>query len=108
MENDYETFNLSQAAQFLNMSVSALRYKAKQGIINGAKPAKRWVFIKQDLVAYIRSHYDAPVEMPLSDSQIHREVKLCHSINAEKRGGLDSQHQMDSEYAALLGLRKKL
>lgn len=106
MENDYETFNLSQAAQFLNMSVSALRYKAKQGIINGAKPAKRWVFLKQDLVAYIRSHYDVSVEMPLSDS-IHREVKICHSINAEIRGGLASQHQTDSEYVALLGLKKK-
>lgn len=101
MENDYETFNLSQAAQFLNMSVSALRYKARQGIINGAKPAKRWVFLKQDLVAYIRSHYDVPVEMPLSDS-IHREVKLCHYTNAEKLGGFGSPLQTEREYEALL------
>ena len=105
MENN-ETMDLQRAAEFLNMSASALRYKAKQGIVKGAKPAKRWVFLKHDLVAFIRSHYDVHVEMPLSDS-IHREVKICHSINAEIRGGLASQHQTDNEYVALLGLKKK-
>ena len=107
MVNNDETMDIIQASGFLNMSVSALRAKVKQGIIKGAKPAKRWVFLKQDLVAYIQSLYDDTVEIPQSDSKIHREVKLCHSINAEKRGGLLSQHQMDSEYAVLLGLGRK-
>ncbi len=31
MESNYETMDISQASQFLNMSVSALRAKVKQG-----------------------------------------------------------------------------
>jgi hypothetical protein len=104
MESNYETMDILQASQFLNMSVSALRAKVKQGTIKGAKPAKRWVFLKQDLVAFIRSHYDSTVEIPLSGSQQKKETPQCQYTNAVKATGSVSQHQMDREYAAQLGL----
>ena len=34
MESNYETMDISQASQFLNMSVSALRAKVKQVLIS--------------------------------------------------------------------------
>ena len=52
-----ETFTLKQAAKFLNMHWQTLREKAKSGQIPGAKIGKQWVFIRDDLVSYIRSQY---------------------------------------------------
>lgn len=98
-----QTFNLEEAANFLKMSPSALRQKTKKGDIKGAKPAKRWVYLQQDLVDYIRSQYTVSVEIPLSDSQF-MEKQLCHYTNGKKAGGFASQPQADREYAALLGL----
>ena len=97
-----ETQNIKEAAKFLCMSTSALRAKIKSGEIKAAKPAKQWVFLKEDLVAYIRSIYYKRVEMPSSDSQ--KELQLCYT-DAKKYGGLDLQHRMDSEYADLLELK---
>ena len=102
MENNDETLDLQDAAEFLKMSPSALRYKAKQGIINGAKPAKRWVFLKSDLVSYLKSLYPSFGQAPLSDIS---EKEICHSINAATHGGSGLQHPVEREYSALLGLK---
>ena len=101
-----ETLNLEEAARFLCMSTSALRQKTKTGEIKGAKPAKCWVYLKQDLVDHIRSKYTSPVEIPLSDSKRNKET-LCRYINGKKSGGFVLQPQMDKEYAVLLGLETK-
>ncbi len=100
-----ETMDLEEAAKFLHMSTSALRAKIKKGDVKAAKPAKRWVFLTQDLVDYVRSLYTDNVEMPSSDS-LKKELQICY-IDAKKRGGFDLQHQVDSEYADLLGLKTK-
>jgi hypothetical protein len=99
--NSDETLDLYQAADFLRMSPSALRYKAKQGLILGAKPAKRWVFLKADLVSYLKSLYPSHGQAPLSAIS---EIEICHSTNAATRGGSGSLHPVGNEYAALLGL----
>jgi len=102
MENNDETLDLNAAADFLKMSPSALRYKAKQGIISGAKPAKRWVFLKSDLVSYLKSLYPSFGQAPLSDIS---EIEICHSINAAKHGGSGLQPPVEREYSTLLGLK---
>jgi len=52
MENNgHKTFDLVEAVDFLHMSPAVLRKKAKAGIIQGAKPGKRWVFLEADLAA---------------------------------------------------------
>jgi len=97
-----QSFDLKHAARFLQMSPAALQRKAKSGQIPGAKPAKNWVFLEDDLVAYVRSLYSGRGQTPQSDSS--EEKSQCHYINAVKPGGFALRHPMDSEYAALLGL----
>lgn len=99
------TLSLEQAAAFLQMSTSALREKVKSGQILAAKPAKRWVFLESDLVAYLRSLY--PLPRKASSSSCAQEINLCHSTNATRPGGLASRRQTGSEYAALLELKIK-
>ena len=51
------TFDLQQAAEFLQLSKEELRRRAKRGTVQGAKPGKCWAFLEEDLVAYFRSLY---------------------------------------------------
>ena len=95
------TLNLKEAAAFLHVSPAALRQKACSGQIHGAKPGKRWVFLEEDLVAFLRSLYPQPRQAPQSGC---KEVTLCHSTNAATRGGFASQPPTESRYADLLGL----
>lgn len=93
------TFNLKEAAMFLQMSSSALREKAKTGKIPGAKIGKSWVFIDIDLAGYIRSQY-ADSRQALRVTTM--EKPLCHSTNATQLGGSDSRLPTEREYDALL------
>ena len=45
------TLDLREAAAFLRMVPAALRIKSKAGLIPGAKPGKKWVFLESDLSA---------------------------------------------------------
>ena len=102
MNEIYKTLTLEEAAAFLMMSPAVLRQKAKAGIIKGAKPGKRWVFLECDLAAYLRSLY--PEDGQASQSGC-KEVSLCHSTNAATPGGFGSQRPTEIEYANLLGLK---
>lgn len=93
------TFNLEEAALFLKLHPEEVRRRAKAGIIPGVKLGKRWVFIEDDLVAYLRSLY-ATLRQALQVG--HEEKQLCHSLNVVRRGGLVSPHQAASELDALL------
>lgn len=103
MENNV-TFDLHEAAQFLRMSPEVLRRKAKSGKIPAAKPGKRWVFLRDDLVDYVHSLQNSYGQVPRSD---WKEDYLCHLENAAKRGGSILQRPMGSEYANLLGLETR-
>lgn len=98
------TFDLIEAAQYLRMSPAVLRQKACRGLVRGGKPGKCWVFLESDLVAFLRSLYSAHGQAPLSGCG-RKEATAWHSINAAASGGPGSQHPMESEYAALLGLK---
>jgi len=94
-----KTLTLDEAAQFLKIHPEELRRRAKAGIIPGAKVGKCWVFVEDDLVAYLRSLYATPRQA----LQVgHGEKQLCHSVNVVRRGGLVSPHQAASELDALL------
>ena len=49
-----DTLNLRAAAAFLNLHPSTLQARAKAGKIPGAKPGRAWVFLRSDLIAYLR------------------------------------------------------
>lgn len=95
-----ETLSLEDAAQFLQLSEGVLRQRARQGRIKAAKPGKRWVFLKSDLVDYLDALY-AERGNTVSDWE---EDALCHLFNDKERGGLTLEVQAEKEYAALLRL----
>jgi hypothetical protein len=99
-----KTLNLTEAAQFLKLHPEEVRRRAKAGIIPGAKLGKRWAFIEDDLADHIRSLY-ACTRQALQVG--HEEKKLCHSLNAVKRGGFDSPHRAASALDALLQQKTK-
>jgi hypothetical protein len=94
------TFDLHQAAAFLRMHPEEVRRRARSGQLPGAKAGKRWVFIEEDLAAYLRSLYAA--RRQALRVTLRKEVADCHSTNAVVRGGFDSPHRAASELDALL------
>jgi hypothetical protein len=85
-----ETIGITEAAQLLRMSESALMRKARVGKVPGAKIGRRWVFVQAYLVELIREQarqrtgrpiaaatlrVDASSTMERSASQLAREIK---------------------------------
>lgn len=89
--NDNDTLDLNQAAAFLKMNPKSLRQKAKTGKIPGAKPGKRWCFLKSDLISYLRSHYS------------HGPKGVPHCVARSDSSAPTLRHDVDSEYLRLLG-----
>ena len=54
-----DTLDVKGAAEFLKISVDAVRRKARMGEIPGAKIGRRWVFLAEDLAATIREAYSS-------------------------------------------------
>ena len=54
------TLGLREAAAFLRCHPEELRRRAKVGIVPGAKVGRAWVFLEEDLAAYLRSLYQSP------------------------------------------------
>lgn len=98
------SLNLIEAAAFLRCHPEELRRRAKLGHIPGAKVGRSWVFLEEDLVAYLRSLY-SPSRQAL---QVTRRKEIeCHFANAAESGGSTFAHPMASEYAELLKLPTK-
>jgi excisionase family DNA binding protein len=97
--NDEDTVDLAEAAAFLKMSQESLRRKAKAGDIPGAKPGKRWCFIKSDLTAYVRSHYSTTSEAALPRGPTRAAPAKTPDLFGPMRHG-----DVDPEYRRLLGL----
>ena len=87
------TLDLKEAAAFLKMHPQTLRSKAVSGEIPGAKPGKKWVFIEEDLVEYVRSQY------PANGRASSRTGEYRCSINEAVANftGADSQHPMERD-----------
>ncbi len=102
MENrNYETLDLLQAADFLKLHWQTLREKAKRGEVPAAKLGRRWVFLREDLVSYLRSHYST--SRPRSQVQQSVGDSLCCTNDPIRvSGGAHSQHQTETEYNDLL------
>jgi excisionase family DNA binding protein len=59
-----KTLNLEQAAALLHMHPYTVMQKVHAGKIPAAKPGKRWVFIEDDLTAYLRGQYRPAQSVP--------------------------------------------
>jgi len=99
-----ETLDLKEAAYFLRVHPEELRQRAKAGKIPGAKVGRCWIFLKDDLVQYLRSLYAAPRQALQVTT---RKEMQCHFANAAVSGGSTSAPDPGNEYAELLGLPTK-
>jgi len=99
-----ETLELKEAARFLRCHPEELRRRAKAGAVPGAKVGRAWVFLKDDLVAYLRSLY--PQSRQALQVTLRKEME-CHFANAVESGGSTFVPPMGSEYAELLKLPTK-
>ena len=98
----HETLSLEQASVYLRMSEEHLRRQTKIGNIPGAKLGKEWVFLKEDLVRYIRSQYPDrwQISYETDSNSKHEESKTC--VKEKMSGTPISRRRMDSEYESLL------
>jgi hypothetical protein len=94
-----KTLNLREAASFLHMHPEELRNRAKPGLIPGAKVARRWVFIEDDLAEFVRSQY--PVK--------RQALAVAKPVpeNTDRSAGATSSRQTMREYDELLGLNSR-
>jgi excisionase family DNA binding protein len=94
------TLTLTEAAALLHMHPEEVRTRAKAGKLPGAKTGRRWVFIEDDLIDWMRSLY--PVQRQALRVTSPRKESLCHYANADRSGGSTSSPLAGSEYDALL------
>jgi hypothetical protein len=98
-----ESFDLQQAAVFLNMHPDSLQRKAAAGEIPGAKIGKNWVFINIHLAQMISDQYASNRQK--RESADGKENEEWHLKKDQEVGGMSiSQPQVDKEYDNLLGL----
>lgn len=99
-DHHISVLTLEQAAEFLHLHAVTLQRKARQGMIPAAKLGRRWIFLKIDLIAFLRAQY------PLRVMQgAHEEVKLCRSTNAKiLPSGGSSYTTTEKSYREALGL----
>ncbi|MBK1699779.1 hypothetical protein CKO22_02285 [Thiococcus pfennigii] len=95
-----KTLDLNQAAAFLRMHAESVRRLAQSGAIPSAKPGKAWVFIDEDLAAWLRSQYarGARAAEPAED----RRQTCSIADTTAAAGGCDSPRRTAAKYDSLL------
>ena len=73
------TRDLKQAAGFLKMHPEEVLCRARLRFVLGAKPGKSWVFIDEDLAAWLRGQYPASRPVPPA---LRKEQATWHSASA--------------------------
>ena len=101
--NKTTVLTLQQASEFLQCHPETVRRLANSKQIPAAKIGRKWVFIKQDLAHYVRNQYSNG-ESVVQVVGNQGDKSLCQYTNETLSGGLNSSHQTENEYNALLGL----
>lgn len=97
-----ESLGADDAASFLKMSKASLLRKARRGDIPGHKPGRSWVFIKEDLIAFIR---EKAQQRKLQPKRTHFEevVVSCQSNDAKvAKSTIQTSHITARELESLL------
>jgi excisionase family DNA binding protein len=82
------TLTLQEAADLLKLHPVTVAERAADGRIPAAKLGRRWVFVEEDLIGYVRAHYTRRALQ--GDSP---ENSKCHSTSAKTHriGGSNSR-----------------
>jgi len=100
-----ETILLDEASKLLAIHPQTLLKHVRSGEIPAAKLGKRWVFVKADLIDYIRSKYTTAQS---NTSKIRVKNKCYIKEKTANSGGSKSHHPMvENQYEQLLSLKTK-
>ncbi len=55
MEKSLKSYGTKEAAEFLRISPGSICSRAASGELVGYKPGRRWVFLEDDLIKYLKS-----------------------------------------------------
>ncbi|MBE0436550.1 MAG: helix-turn-helix domain-containing protein [Methylomicrobium sp.] len=95
-----KTLDLAEAAQLLKLHPQTVLQRAHAGDIPAAKPGKCRVFIEEDLLNWLRSHYNSG-----RDARQGGHALYSLKEKALNSGGSNSLHQTAKLYDNLLGLK---
>ncbi|MFO2970995.1 helix-turn-helix domain-containing protein [Legionella pneumophila serogroup 10] len=98
-----KTLTIEQAAQCLRVHKETIRRMAFNGEVPAVKIGRSWVFIEEDLAAFIRSKYACVVT---SQGAVQRSKQKWRSTSEIILGGLASPIK-EKEYKEALGLVTK-
>ena len=93
-----KTLTLQEAADLLKLHPVTVAQRAADGRLPAAKVGRRWVFVEDDLIGFLRAHYKRRALQ--GDSS---EISDCHSTSARTHriGGSSSR-------SAVIACRKAL
>lgn len=108
-----DTLDLPAAAAFLNLHPSTLQARAKAGTIPGSKPGRAWVFLRSDLIAYLKGlqqcHSTASVAsttLTSRQAEAALDAVLGPATGAMRRSGTTSSRpQRGAKIASVTPLR---
>ncbi|HAT8266879.1 TPA: helix-turn-helix domain-containing protein [Legionella pneumophila subsp. pneumophila] len=98
-----KTLTIEQAAHCLCVHKETIRRMAVSGEVPAVKIGRSWVFIEEDLAAFIRSKYACVVT---SQGAVQRSNNKWRSTSETILGGLASPIK-EKEYREALGLATK-
>jgi excisionase family DNA binding protein len=99
-----KTLSLKEAAALLRMHPQTVRRLALKGELPAAKPGKSWLFVEDDLLAWVRSRYVSARQVPAGQEVMTQ----WHSTKeATRSSGGSASPSKDGRYADLLGLRTR-
>ena len=99
-KQNFKTFNIQEAANFLGVHKETARRLAATGVLPGVKIGRAWRFIEDDLEMYMRSLY---ANCDASQGVKARSIETWHYLSEVKSGGFVSATTA-KEYSKALGL----
>jgi hypothetical protein len=108
MINPYDILTLEETADYLHCGKSTLCNLMASKDINirppGVKVGKSWIFVRMDVVEYLRTRYPSNLQIA-QDEQIE-ENTICQSKSARVHPiGLSPSKSTGDEYDKALGLQ---
>ena len=95
-----QTLTLVEAAAFLKMHPEEVRSRAKRGVLPACKPGRRWVFIDDDLAAFLRDRY-SPQRQALRVASEKGRTAWPYAIEAPSGGSTSPPHLASAYEEAL-------
>lgn len=84
MNTTFETLDLEEAAALMKAQPDTVRLLAVCGDLPGAKIGKAWVFMRSDVLAYLRKTIDDETESRRRN--IRSSITMCHVVDQPLRG----------------------